>query len=197
VPPVTVPRGTPVDDEPGPVRLWGERIAARAIDAVVAVTLVTLAGVPVALLDGATGGDPDSRRGGFILAFGALAVLAYEVVCTLRFGGTLGKQAMRLRIVPDHGDDGDLRPRSVAIRSITILALLVLCPVGLLDAVWPLWDDRGRSVHDRAAGTRVEPSELRSSDRSCRSEERNVGAGSASGRGAPGPAGHTGRTPGA
>jgi uncharacterized RDD family membrane protein YckC len=154
-PPVT--SVTPVDDEPGPVSLWGKRIAARAIDAVVAVTLVTLAGVPVALLDGSTGGEPDSRRGGFILAFGAVAVLAYEVVCTLRFGGTLGKQAMRLRIVPDQGDGGELGRRSMTIRSIAILALLILCPVGLLDAVWPLWDDRGRSLHDRVAGTRVEP----------------------------------------
>jgi hypothetical protein len=125
-PPVTPV--TPVDDEPGPVSLWGKRIATRAIDAVVAVTLVTLAGVPVALLDEATGGEPDSRRGGFILAFGAVAVLAYEVVCTLRFGGTLGKQAMRLRLRPADPLPG-------------------------------------------------EPSELRSSDRSGRSEERNVGVG--------------------
>jgi uncharacterized RDD family membrane protein YckC len=72
-------------------------------------------------------------------------------------GQTVGKRATKLRVVRDGGQPvtfwlGMLREFVVKI----FFGLLVtggLC--WLVDALWPLFDDRNRAVHDMVSETRV------------------------------------------
>jgi uncharacterized RDD family membrane protein YckC len=54
-----------------------------------------------------------------------------------------------------------------AIRSATVAVLTVLAPLAVLDLLWPLWDPRNQTIHDKAARTvvlrqaeRLSPEEL-------------------------------------
>jgi uncharacterized RDD family membrane protein YckC len=77
-----------------------------------------------------------------------------------RNGQTYGKQALELRVVRDDGrpmDGSTAAMREIVWRTLVFGiggSLLFFIPT-LLDYLWPLWDDRGRTLHDKAAGTYV------------------------------------------
>jgi uncharacterized RDD family membrane protein YckC len=77
-----------------------------------------------------------------------------------RNGQTYGKQVMDIRVVRDDGrpiDGASAAMREVVWRGLVlgIGGSFLLCIPTLLDYLWPLWDDRGRTLHDMAAGTTV------------------------------------------
>jgi uncharacterized RDD family membrane protein YckC len=82
----------------------------------------------------------------------------YEAEFVLRHGGrTLGKQAMKLVIVPLVAEQplnrGVLAKRW---RATTFFNNLTTCYVGYLDALWLLWDKPYRQcLHDKFAATVV------------------------------------------
>lgn len=83
--------------------------------------------------------------------WGALVSVAYEIVFHWRWGQTLGKMAMRVRVVTMTG--GPLSVGDSVLRWFgTVISALVLCIGYLMVAVRA---DK-RALHDLMAGTRVE-----------------------------------------
>ena len=135
LPPREVARGVRLGlpaEGPGSVCGFGPRLAAFAVDAVVA---NLLAGVPYLFGVHYHQGD----RG---LVVGA-AFLLMELVLVASAGQTLGMRVLRLRVMrPDGRIPG---PLSVLLR--TVLLGLVIPAV--------IWDRDGRGLHDRASGVVV------------------------------------------
>ena len=80
----------------------------------------------------------------------------YEIVMIATRGATLGKLAVGIRV---RMADREARPpwASSALRYLPFnLPQLVLTFLWvLLDLLWPLWDPRRQTLHDKAAGTVV------------------------------------------
>jgi uncharacterized RDD family membrane protein YckC len=93
-----------------------------------------------------------------------IVTIAYSVRLLSRPGAlngqTYGRQALRLRVMRDDGrpmDGGSAAMREVVWKLLVFGvggSFLLFLPT-LLDYLWPLWDDRGRTLHDKAAGTYV------------------------------------------
>lgn len=153
---------------PPRVAAMGARLVARVID----VVLVGAAVFPLRLLFGFLGLDQgphydESTReivdGGspllrtLFVALGLAAAIGYEIVLTANQGATVGKRAMRLRVV--RRLDGALPGWGPAtVRWLVPAAGALACLVGTLVVyASPLLDGSGfnRGWHDRLAGTVV------------------------------------------
>ena len=145
-------RATGIDE---PLAGAGSRILARLIDTVVTVVVfVALA----ALVDPDLG---DSDPSALASLLGLLFSACYEIVTTSRFGGTIGKLALGLRVTEI---DGTSPPRVEASARRWAPNLLTVVPVlgyiaGLamlvLSLAWITSDPDRRSVFDRAGRTVV------------------------------------------
>lgn len=69
-------------------------------------------------------------------------------------GQTVGNRAVRTRVV-DAQTGGPVDPRRSAIRAGVMWVLTITFVGGILDILWPLWDRRKQTLHDKAAGTLV------------------------------------------
>ena len=97
----------------------------------------------------------------------AVIVVAYYVVLTVAFGGTLGKMALGMRVVDRDGNRAGLGPvliREVIARALgTILAAIlgsfiggfVGAAVGVIIIIMILFDERRQGLHDKIGGTFV------------------------------------------
>lgn len=138
---------------------WGVRAAAFALDMLVA------AGVGVVLAIGvivAEGDTENARRLAQTLtyAIGIPLGLLYAPLLMLRSGErngqTLGKQAMRIRVVREDGAPMGLGTgllREVVGRQLP--AALTSGIYAVFDYLWPLWDTPRQCLHDKVARTRV------------------------------------------
>lgn len=72
-------------------------------------------------------------------------------------GATLGKMVCRLRVVPtDQGQGGPgLDRRRAWVRPLVTQGLGLVPLLGLVDLLFPLWDRRKQTLHDKVAGTQV------------------------------------------
>jgi uncharacterized RDD family membrane protein YckC len=126
---------------------WWVRVGAYLIDAL----LLFVGLVIVALIGGAI-----SSTLGVILVIVWLAVyiLGYWVYYEgSESGQTLGKRAVGIRVRDAGGGRasyGQAFGRNIVARVIGFIPL-----VGLIDVLWPLWDDRKQCLHDKAASTIV------------------------------------------
>ncbi|HKE88256.1 MAG TPA: RDD family protein [Vicinamibacterales bacterium] len=84
-----------------------------------------------------------------ILAFLALVKLSYFGAFTAACGQTIGKMAMKIRVV---GEDAPLDPARAARRTLVSAVSLLAVGAGFIPV---LVDPYRRALHDRAAGTRV------------------------------------------
>ena len=84
-----------------------------------------------------------------ILAFLALVKLSYFGAFTAACGQTIGKMAMKIRVV---GEDGPLDSARAARRTLVSAVSLLAVGAGFIPV---LVDPYRRALHDRAAGTRV------------------------------------------
>ncbi|MDA8372518.1 MAG: RDD family protein [Nocardiopsaceae bacterium] len=180
------PYGTP---GPGGVRLaeWWKRLLARIIDVLVLLIPAFILQFIIAIgYLGIVGVGPHRSpntfpmggggRDGILLldAISSLLMLAllfgYEVWMLSRWGRTVGKMAMGLRVVPlsgtAHPRAGGLPASTAAIRALVwwgpwglnwiplIGAIIGFFP--LLNGLWPLWDKPNQqSLNDKAAATIV------------------------------------------
>lgn len=159
---------------------WGVRAGARILDAIiiqaVTVPLFFLAFVPflgamgVAVGSVPEGSDPDPNlvAGAFFSFFALILVvvlvatvlqIAYEVVLTARWGMTLGKRVVGIRV---RAIDVDRLPNwqeSFFRAGVIFLGALVGSGVfSLIDYLWPLWDKPfQQTLHDKVAKTTVVP----------------------------------------
>lgn len=68
-------------------------------------------------------------------------------------GYSIGQGVMKLRVV---GADGNLVPLgTLALRLLITVAFGFIPLVPLLDILWPLWDERRQTLHDKAVNTYV------------------------------------------
>jgi uncharacterized RDD family membrane protein YckC len=82
---------------------------------------------------------------------GALLQAAYFTILTWRYGQTLGKKALNLRVVTTEYDSlsfGKAFLREVIGKFVSTVILLI----GFL---WVAWDEKKQAVHDKLAGTYV------------------------------------------
>jgi uncharacterized RDD family membrane protein YckC len=86
----------------------------------------------------------------------AIVAFLYYVLQHARWGQTLGKRAMALRVV--RADDGGAIGHGQAAWRLLFAYLLSLatCGVGgVVDVAWILWDPRRQALHDKVARTVV------------------------------------------
>jgi uncharacterized RDD family membrane protein YckC len=132
------------DDVGFPLASWGVRAVGAVADAV-------FIGIATYLLH--LGANVRTRTGYLYLD---LAVsFAYSFALVGFFGHTLGMAWMRLYAVDAVGGRTPIGPSRAAVRSLTAGALTVIPFAALLDLLWPLWDNRNQTLHDKAAGTVV------------------------------------------
>jgi uncharacterized RDD family membrane protein YckC len=164
--------GTPAVAGPAPVAGryvlagWWSRVGAALIDGiiitVVALVLLAIFGVGFAAT------DSDSGVGALIaasfvtgLAFAVAALLYAPLMMAKTNGKTLGRMAVGNRVVRAKGQPmtfGWAMLREVAVKWLLFNAIggaVTFGLAGLLDVLWPLWDDENRALHDFLVDTRT------------------------------------------
>lgn len=141
------------DDASSPLADPGARLAAVLIDA-----LLPLLPQIVLLPVGAAMGSASLVRAGGVLGWAAvIALFVVDVVLLARFGQTIGKRVMGLRIVRTSGARAGAS-RLVFVRTL-LPALITVIPFvgwifGLVDTLMIFTSER-RTLHDRMADTIV------------------------------------------
>jgi len=164
--------GTPAVGAPAPVAGryvlagWWSRVGAAIIDGiiigVVALVLLAIFGV------GFASTDSDTGTGGLVvaafisgLAFAVAALLYAPLMMAKTNGKTLGRMAVGNRVVRAKGQPmtlGWAMLREVAVKWLLFNAVggsITFGLAGLLDVLWPLWDDENRALHDFIVDTRT------------------------------------------
>ena len=147
-------------DAPAPTADWGERTGAALIDLAIA-TFLFVFGIAAGAILIAVGGWAAIAAGIGLIVAGPLAAILYAPLMLSRHGPgngqTVGKRAAKLRVVRDDGQPvtfwlGMLREFVVKL----FFGILVTGGLfWLVDALWPLFDDRNRAVHDMVSETHV------------------------------------------
>jgi uncharacterized RDD family membrane protein YckC len=169
---------------PGSEAQWGARVVGFLIDyafvmavmivLTIAFTLVSslVAGAAgtVAAAGGPAGEEAASAALGMfsssfcamlvIFPLAALSVGAYNrVYLVSKRGYSIGQSVMKLKVVDTNG--ALLPMGTAALRLLAQIALSMVPLAGLLDLLWPLWDPRRQTLHDKAIGSFVIPDPAR------------------------------------
>ena len=135
-----VPR--PSQSPPSACAGWGRRVAGFLIDWFV--LMLVLEGTVAA-------SNADST--GAVLALLLLLPLAYFTILHALFARTLGKLLVGTAVRRANGEAIDF---GVAILRTIVQGVVAVIPLGFfVDSLWPLWDPRSQTLHDKAAGTVV------------------------------------------
>ena len=136
---------------------WGRRIAAYLLDTlIIVVPLIVI--VVVALVVASPDDEEDSAW--------AVVGIAYLLTLVVPFfyftifqgrprGQTPGKRALGIRVVSDQTGESIGYGRAFGRYAITVLFAWVLLLPLLLDYLWPLWDTKNQSLHDKVVGSVV------------------------------------------
>jgi len=162
----TVPYSAPVsslDYAQWSTRVFGYLIDTLVVGAIVGALLV----VPAILLGGLgslaslDGSRPFEGVGGVgcclvfaIFPLASLAVGLYnKVYLVAQRGASIGQGMMHIRVV---NAQGGLIPASTAlVRLLAHVGLSFIPFGGIIDLLWPLWDDRRQTLHDKAVNCYV------------------------------------------
>jgi uncharacterized RDD family membrane protein YckC len=131
------------------------------------VALVIMAPLGIGIFSADTSGNDSGVVAlvvGFFLAVMVVAVvaLAYApVMMGMTNGKTLGRMATGIRVV--RADGKPITFGFAALREVVVKAILIngvagsitFGLAGLLDVLWPLWDDENRALHDFVVNTRT------------------------------------------
>ena len=160
--------GAPMTPQGQPLAEWWKRAVAAIIDSfVVSIPSWILYAIATAVffstanqlqVDPVTGQVTGGAGLGFIGIFflwfviiGVIGIAYYIYFWGGKRGQTLGKMAMKIRVV-DEATGGPIGYGRAAIRWLTILVLGIPCGIGiLLDYLWPLWDVKRQALHDKVA----------------------------------------------
>lgn len=103
-----------------------------------------------------------ARGGPFANLLSTLAYLIYLVGATLYYtvcyaegGQTIGKMTTRTAVRLDGDEDRPLGYVRAFIRALFPPFFWVLIIPGLLDVLWPLWDSKHQTLHDKLVGSVV------------------------------------------
>lgn len=155
---------------------WWRRVGAALVDAVVISIPATLVSIAVF---GGIAGLGDEEAGFFAAIFGILTFLGLLALVAIvyapllmrrpgeRNGQTWGKQLFGIRVVRTNGLPMDftwsaLREPLVKGLGLGFLSTIIPLLPYVLDALWPLWDEQHRAIHDMVVGTLVVEAQPRS-----------------------------------
>ncbi|MFC4560567.1 RDD family protein [Nocardiopsis mangrovi] len=159
------PPGPPAAPGGAPPAGWGRRAAAYLIDSVLAALLyLAVAGVGfgaiylvVQLV------APESFEGGespamllFLfppILLGLAAAFCYRWLPHSRSGQTPAKRWLGIKVISCGTGLPPTKGRSF-LREVVYIVLAQTC-IGIVDVLWPLWDDRRQTLHDKAGDTLV------------------------------------------
>ena len=168
-PPSGIPKAPPISDLPpemGPGYLapYGTRLAGYLIDAVLlAVVAVPIAaiglfsthmGTSSALSGTGNGTHHFSFTSGSNLPFVLLDFVYATILIAAWAGHTVGMRLVRVQCVTAADGTKVTWGRSAG-RAAVFAVLSILILPGLIDLLWPLWDSKNQTLHDKAAGTVV------------------------------------------
>ncbi len=133
------------------------RLGARVIDVIIGI--VVIIGLSFAFGLGDSLETPSDSTGSLAASFLGLVVWGlYEVILTTRFGQTVGKMALGIKVITTGGQDPPgLQPSAIRWG---LPALAGLVPVAgfllmILAYLWIVWDRERQGLHDKAANTYV------------------------------------------
>ena len=147
---------------------WWSRVGATLIDGLIIfvgwIVIMAVFGAvfSVGFLAGDDTGTASLIVGLFlsIIAIAIVSILYAPVLMARTNGKTLGRMAMGIRVVRASGEPvtfGYAMLREVAVKVLLFgfAGSLTFSLVNLADALWPLWDDENRALHDFVVNSRV------------------------------------------
>lgn len=167
--------GGPVDVQGRPLAEWWKRAVAYVVDyVIVSIPLYIIFFVMIGVGTASMSTEPQFDAEGNLIAlettgggmFGGslmISMLLFLVAPIIYFvflngsekGQTVGKMVMKLQ-TRDAETGGPAGYGKAAIRYIVAAALWALCAIpGIVDALFPLWDAKRETIHDKAAKTAV------------------------------------------
>ena len=167
--PPTATAGQPTDSQGRVLAHWWKRVVAALIDGVILYVINLIIGL---LLGGALTfteepsinpqtGQLEGGSGFFAtLILGNVVMLVVGIAYYVFFNGsekgqTPGKMAMKIQ-VRDEATGGRVSYGKAGLRYIVGAVLFLLCVVpGIVDLLFPLWDPKRQTIHDKAANTLV------------------------------------------
>jgi uncharacterized RDD family membrane protein YckC len=162
------PQGAPGHGGPQ-LASWGHRVAATLIDAVILLIPLFIIGVILNAAGVVDGGSRVSVNQGGILGLVSMLVIAAYTIPLIATGQTIGMRAIKTKCV----NEVDGQPPNIQTSAIRWLVpsgagnLVSLIPaiggllggifgfISLLDVLWPLWDQKNQTLHDKVAKTLV------------------------------------------
>jgi uncharacterized RDD family membrane protein YckC len=169
------PPSTPIPPSPAPYAplapplaaggyaSWADRVIGYLIDSLFVAGAMLLL---YAVLGGffgalaALGGSSSSAAGGMcclmIVMFPVATLLVglyNRVYLVSQRGYSIGQGVMKLKVIDANGQL--LTQANALIRLLAQVALGFIPFVGMLDLLWPLWDDNRQTLHDKAIGSFV------------------------------------------
>jgi uncharacterized RDD family membrane protein YckC len=157
------PMATPPGVTARPYAEWWKRVVAALIDGAILWIIQTIIGA-IFGLDRSITVDPNTGAvsGNFLgaIIFGNVVLLLVGVAYYVALNGsdrgqTVGKMALRIA-VRDDATGGPAGYGKAFIRYIVGAVLFILCIIpGVIDLLFPLWDPKKQTLHDKAANTVV------------------------------------------
>ncbi len=154
-----------------PYAAWWSRVGAALFDLlVISVPALALAVIIFGSVGAAFSADDEFGVATLILGLIAYVSLLFAAVILYapllmrrtaeRNGQTWGKQLLGIRVVRTNGVPMDfthsaIREALVKGLGLGLASSMIPFLPYLLDALWPLWDDEHRAIHDMVVGTRV------------------------------------------
>lgn len=155
------PQGSPWGEYAG----WWSRVGAQLLDGLITLAVICIpliVGAVLAFKDVETDPITDEITGGVdpvgvvIMVLGGLLYLVFDIwnrgVRVGTKGQSLGKQVVGIRVAKDA--DGQLLGGGGGfLRWLMTFVLNLISCVGLLDVLWPLWDNKKQTLHDKIVGS--------------------------------------------
>jgi uncharacterized RDD family membrane protein YckC len=147
---------------------WLSRVGAQLIDGLIVAIGALILFIPVgAALGIGFAEDSDAGFGAAVVGFifwglcvTVIAIFYAPFLMARTNGKTWGRMAMNIRVVRTSGEPvtfGFAMLREVLVKTVLfwILGTFTAGLAGLLDNLWPLWDEENRALHDFIVSTRV------------------------------------------
>jgi uncharacterized RDD family membrane protein YckC len=128
---------------------FGWRLLAYIIDALII-------GIPFGIIAGILRVASNTSGTYGLSGLESLVFIGYLAYMWSSRGQTIGMMPFNLKVV-DADTGGPVTMVKALIRAVVLYAevLFCICIVGLVAALWMIWDPRRQAIHDKAAGTVV------------------------------------------
>ncbi len=147
---------------------WLSRVGAQLIDGLIIFVAALIPFLPISAAIG-IGAASNSNTGLgaaigvavlWIACIAVMALLYAPVLMARTNGKTVGRMVMNIRVVRTSGEPitfGFALLREVVVKAIgvSLVGTFTFGLAGLLDSLWPLWDEENRALHDFVVSTRV------------------------------------------